>query len=523
MSAKDWGYIKTRSNEAIINSYRGHDTVVIVPEKIGKRKVVGILSFAFSPMARRIARERQLFRAKIEEVVIPEGVKKISRCAFSGCKSLRKITLPNSLGIIGDFCFLDCENLEEITDNADISVGYHAFEGCCKLNKNELHFSPFVIENGILKSYADYKKELEIVIPDGVTEIGCYAFKDCYDIRNVIIPDGVKKIGDYAFSGCCDLENIELPDSLVEIGECAFENCPLLTINYQKKIKAEKRQEFYTELQRIHDTYCPELRFGQMIVNFLDNRDPFYWEDKKFIDELKIWIEKNSDMSVAYSDIFDKVKQKETGGIEKLQDKMVDKIYLIAEDEMAFPVIKRIKKLKYSTGECSNINYTVMKGLCEYEILSVIEQAKKRKFILIYGKNCEAIKERITDYDGVVITSSQLPDVHKFIAFTETLSFALEENELSTVSAATLKEFFHNVKTIDLELKSHSDDKYNLEPLSYEKDRVLFSMCYPSCYADDIESRFYNKGISGYRYHMMHRRNGVAPIEWRIILVKEKK
>ncbi len=164
-----------------------------------------------------------------------------------------------------------------------------------------------------------------------------------------------------------------------------------------------------------------------------------------------------------------------------------------------------------------------MKGLCEFEILSIIEQAKKRKLILIYGKNCEVIKERITDYDGVVITSSQLPVVHKFIALTETLSFALEENELSTVNAAILKEFFHNVETIDLELKSYSDDKYNLEPLSNGKDRVLFSMCYPLCYADDIESRFYNKGISGYRYHMMHRRNGVTPIEWRIILVREKK
>ena len=119
---------------------------------------MGILSFAFSPMAKRITKEKQIFRAKIEEVVIPEGVKKIGRCAFSGCKALRKITLPNSLNVIGDYCFLNCENLEEIaTCNIDIGIGYHALEGCNKLNKNELSFSPFVIENGEKEHGTDAK------------------------------------------------------------------------------------------------------------------------------------------------------------------------------------------------------------------------------------------------------------------------------------------------------------------------------------------------------------------------------
>ena len=524
MSAKDWGYIKTRSNEIIIDSYRGNDTVVFVPEKIGERKVVGILSFAFSPMAKRITKEKQIFRAKIEEVVIPEGVKKIGRCAFSDCKALRKITLPNSLNVIGDYCFLNCENLEEIaTCNIDIGIGYHALEGCNKLNKKELSFSPFVIENGILKSYADYKKEYEIVIPEGVTKIGEYAFKDCCNIRTVIIPDGVKSIGDYAFSGCSDLENIEIPDSLIEMGENVFDNCPLLKINYPKEIKNEDRQKFYAELQRIHETYCPELRFGQIILNFAGAKSPFCLEDGKFIAELQSWAEEIPDTSEAVSNICVEPKQNKSEIAEKLREKIVDKIYLIAEDEKAYPVIKRIKKWKYTTGECSNIDYTVLKGLCEDEILSVIDRAKKRKLILIYGDNCEDIKQRITDYDGVIITSSQLPDMDKFIALTETLSFAFEKNELTTFSSSNVKEFFHNVETIDFELMDLDDKSYHLEPLSTEKDRVLFSASYPSCYACDIESRFYDTHFKGFDYNMMHRRNGKAHMEARIIIVREKR
>ncbi|MBO5435055.1 hypothetical protein J6A31_04460 [bacterium] len=50
------------------------------------------------------------------------------------------------------------------------------------------------------------------------------------------------------------------------------------------------RPEFYAKLQEIHSTYCPELRFGQMLVNFLsDGKDPFYWEDEKFIEVFEEW------------------------------------------------------------------------------------------------------------------------------------------------------------------------------------------------------------------------------------------
>ena len=57
-----------------------------------------------------------------------------------------------------------------------------------------------------------------IVISDGVTRIGNYAFFDCYEMEDVVIANTVTYIGDYAFSNCDHLESLYLPDSVAETG-----------------------------------------------------------------------------------------------------------------------------------------------------------------------------------------------------------------------------------------------------------------------------------------------------------------
>ena len=104
-------------------------------------------------------------------------------------------------------------------------------------NQPEADAQGFTIEDGVLTAYSGTDKN--VVIPDGVTEIGIDVFKNNMDIESVTFPDSLKKIGDSAFSGCTNL-NCELKfpefeneegkiEGLEKIGPSAFDGCSKLT------------------------------------------------------------------------------------------------------------------------------------------------------------------------------------------------------------------------------------------------------------------------------------------------------
>ena len=51
-----------------------------------------------------------------------------------------------------------------------------------------------VIEDGVLEECTD-KSATSVKIPDGVTEIGVYAFSGCTSLSSVVIPSSVTEIG----------------------------------------------------------------------------------------------------------------------------------------------------------------------------------------------------------------------------------------------------------------------------------------------------------------------------------------
>ena len=64
----------------------------------------------------------------------------------------------------------------------------------------------------------------KVVIQNGVTNIGNYAFYYHTSLTTISIPNSVTSIGDTAFMTCTSLTNIEFPDSLTYIGDHAFCN-----------------------------------------------------------------------------------------------------------------------------------------------------------------------------------------------------------------------------------------------------------------------------------------------------------
>ncbi len=71
---------------------------------------------------------------------------------------------------------------------------------------------------------------VEVVIGEGITNIGDLAFLGCSKITKVTIPSTVTTIGASAFDNCKLLEQIEIPGSITALGNYAFKNSGVVNI-----------------------------------------------------------------------------------------------------------------------------------------------------------------------------------------------------------------------------------------------------------------------------------------------------
>ena len=73
--------------------------------------------------------------------------------------------------------------------------------------------------------YSHRNNITSISLPDGITHIGDYAFRNCIGLTTIIIPNSVTSIGERAFSGCRGLTSVTIPNSVTLIGNQAFDGC----------------------------------------------------------------------------------------------------------------------------------------------------------------------------------------------------------------------------------------------------------------------------------------------------------
>ena len=161
------------------------------------------------------------FREK--EYVVRERTEVICDGAFSDCKSLQSVTIPNSVTSIGDEAFSGCDSLQSITiPNSVTSIGDGAFYLCKSLQSITISNSVTKIGDGAF----NWCKSLQsVTIPNSVTKIGDGAFNWCESLQSVTIPNSVTSIGNIAFCGCESLQSITIPNSVTSIGGGAFSGC----------------------------------------------------------------------------------------------------------------------------------------------------------------------------------------------------------------------------------------------------------------------------------------------------------
>ncbi len=161
------------------------------------------------------------------DVVIPDGIRLITRGAFSGNENITSVKISDSVTRIDDFAFENCTNLASVELPEDLTdLGGGIFKGTAWLRAKQTE-DPTVVVNGVLIDGTACTGD--VFIPETVSIIGTFAFSDCAEITTVYIPDSVGVIGWGAFTGCTELLGVTMADSVLEIMPAAFSECPKLT------------------------------------------------------------------------------------------------------------------------------------------------------------------------------------------------------------------------------------------------------------------------------------------------------
>ena len=143
--------------------------------------------------------------------------------AFYGCTGITSLSLSDAVLSVGENAFFGCSALSEVSFGTKIaSVGADAFAECaavervkitdiaawCKILFTNSASNPLTLAEEL---HLNDTLVTSLVIPDGVTEIKDYAFKDYKRLMSVFVSDGVKKIGNLAFAGCSGVQVLSVP------------------------------------------------------------------------------------------------------------------------------------------------------------------------------------------------------------------------------------------------------------------------------------------------------------------------
>ena len=137
---------------------------------------------------------------EIETCYIDKNCKVIYERAFSNCKNLTKIEIPNSVMNIGHYAFSDCPKLH-----------FNEKGNALYLGNTDNPYVSLIKTKSFNISSCDIDKNCKFV-HDG-------AFKDCEKLMRIIIPSKMISIGDSVFSGCKlrDIQVLnETPSSITE-------------------------------------------------------------------------------------------------------------------------------------------------------------------------------------------------------------------------------------------------------------------------------------------------------------------
>ena len=192
-------------------------------------------------------------RTDLKSVTFASSVTSIGASAFKGCTGLESIVIDGNITSVGASAFSGCTGLKEITIPETVTkVGSGAFDSCSAslvINYGgtmaqwmKVGYSPCTVRcsDGTIDGFGSCGSYAKWSLIDGVLRIYGSGTMSSYSYNNppwyalqtkitsVVVEQGVTSIGNYAFSNCSKLETAEIAATVKTIGNYAFRYCSAL-------------------------------------------------------------------------------------------------------------------------------------------------------------------------------------------------------------------------------------------------------------------------------------------------------
>lgn len=145
----------------------------------------------------------------------------IYKGAFSNCKSITHVEIPEGVRVIPESTFAKCFHLKSVVLPPDICIEAMAFAKCKRLEA--VDFSRGVRLIG-MEAFLGCVKIKNIALP-GAVDVGARAFMDCTGLESLSVSrEAVFDVG--VFENCANLQKVEYPaENGLSLG--TFRNCPV--------------------------------------------------------------------------------------------------------------------------------------------------------------------------------------------------------------------------------------------------------------------------------------------------------
>lgn len=159
----------------------------------------------------------------ITEVTIPESVRAIGVSAFLKNQSLKSVTLNNSMELINQSLFSNCNNLAVVHGGKNVkNIAYNAFNGCDSLRSIK-DVAPVTIGESAFYNC----RKLDSINFSHIKSIDYQGFCLCSSLKEADLTT-LTSIGTGSFNGCTSLKKVTFGNDITTIKSSAFYNCHAL-------------------------------------------------------------------------------------------------------------------------------------------------------------------------------------------------------------------------------------------------------------------------------------------------------